>query len=320
MNAPARTTDFAPPAGAGTPPRLLDRVRAALRVRHYSLRTEDVYVAWIKRYIFFHQVRHPAEMGALQINQFLTDLAVRGRVAASTQNQAMCALLFLYQTVLERPVEDLGDVIRAYRPKRLPVVLTRAETQQVLKQLAGTYLLIGELLYGSGLRLIECLRLRIKDIDFGGAEIVVRQGKGNKDRRTMLPVCVMPALQAQIERVRGLHQRDLAAGGGRVWLPDALERKLPSAATDFLWQYVFPSARTSKDPRTVTDAARRSGVRKRATCHSFRHSFATHLLEDGYDIRTVQELLGHEDVSTTMIYTHVLNKGGRAVRSPLDRA
>jgi integron integrase len=315
------------------PPRLLDRLRETIGVRHYSLRTEEAYVHWVRRFIWFHNKRLPLEMGAAEINRFLTHLAVDGHVSASTQNQAFSALLFLYQQVLQVDPGRIAGVIRARRPRRLPVVLTRDEVHQVLQELEGTYRLIVQLLYGSGLRLLECLRLRVKDVDFARGEITVREGKGNKDRRTMLPATVQPPLQAHLERVRQLHQQDLQRGLGGVYLPDALDRKLPAAA-EWRWQYVFPSATLSIDPRSgerrrhhahegsvsraITQAVRRAGLTKRATAHSFRHSFATHLLEAGYDIRTVQELLGHEDVSTTMIYTHVLNKGGQGVRSPLD--
>jgi integron integrase len=316
------------------PPRLLDRVRAACRLRHYSLRTEEAYVAWIKRFILFHNKRHPLEMGAAEINAFLTDLAVVGRVSASTQNQAFSALLFLYQKVLEVDPGRIAGVVRAVRPKRLPVVLTREEVRRVIEQLDGTFALMARLLYGSGLRLLECLRLRVKDIDFGRGEITVRQGKGDKDRRTMLPTTVRADLSDHLRRVRLLHERDLSRGFGSVWLPEALERKFPNAAHEWAWQWVFPSAVLSVDPRTgikrrhhahegsvsraITQAVRRAGLTKHATSHSFRHSFATHLLEAGHDIRTVQELLGHADVSTTMIYTHVLNRGGCGVKSPLD--
>ncbi len=273
-------------------------------------------------------------MAEPEVNAFLTHLAVDRRVSASTQNQALAALLFLYEHVLGRPLDRLAGVVRANRPKRLPVVLTRPEVRRVLAELDGSYRLMGELMYGSGLRLLECLRLRVKDVDFDRGEITVRGGKGNKDRVTMLPDAVRPALTAHLRRVKELHERDLAAGFGRVFLPDALGRKFPAAAAEFRWQYVFPSAKLSVDPRggqtrrhhaheaavsrAVAAAVRRAGLTKRATSHSFRHSFATHLIEAGYDIRTVQELLGHEDVSTTMIYTHVLSRGGQGVRSPLD--
>ena len=316
------------------PPKLLDRVRHACRVRHYSIRTEDTYHDWVKRFILFHHKRHPVDMGAAEINQFLTFLAVEGHVSASTQNQAFCALLFLYRDVLQVEPGRIAGVIRANRPKRLPVVLTRAEVRRVLDQLADPYRLMGELMYGSGLRLLECLRLRVKDLDLDRKEITVREGKGNKDRRTMLPATVVPRLIAHLVEVRRLHDADLAKGYGSVYLPHALDRKLPGADREFWWQYVFPSRQWSRDPRTgavrrhhahegslgraVSEAVRAAGLTKRATSHSLRHSFATHLLEAGYDIRTVQELLGHEDVSTTMIYTHVLNKGGHGVTSPLD--
>jgi integron integrase len=332
MNAQLIPTAFA--AAQASQPRLLDRIREACRLRHYSIRTETVYVDWIKRYILFHHKRHPLEMGAAEINAFLTHLAVAGRVSASTQNQAFSALLFLYQKVLEVDPGRIAGVVRAVRPKRLPVVLTRDEVRRVIEQLDGTFALMVRLLYGSGLRLLECLRLRVKDIDFGRNEITVRQGKGDKDRRTMLPLSVKAELEAHLRRVRQLHERDLSRGFGSVWLPEALERKLPNASREWCWQWVFSSAVLSVDPRTgikrrhhahegsvsraITQAVRRAGLSKRATSHSFRHSFATHLLEAGYDIRTVQELLGHEDVSTTMIYTHVLNRGGRGVKSPLD--
>jgi integron integrase len=315
---------------------LLDRVRDACRVRHFSLRTEQAYAHWIVRYIFFHNKRHPLEMGASEINAFLTDLAVRGQVSASTQNQAFSALLFLYRVVLEVEPGRIAGVIRANRPKRLPVVLTRAEIDLVLAELHDPYRLLAQLLYGSGLRLLEALRLRVQDLDFARHEILVRHGKGGKDRRTLLPLALGPPLRTHLEGVRQLHQRELALGRGQVRLPEAFERKVPSATTDWRWQWVFPSATLSTDRRTgwrgrhhlhegtvsreISQAGRRARIGKRPTAHSLRHSFATHLLEAGYDIRTVQELLGHTNVETTMIYTHVLNKGGLGVRSPLDRA
>jgi integron integrase len=273
-------------------------------------------------------------MGAAEINQFLTHLAVDGKVSASTQTQALCGLLFLYRVVLEQEPGWLGEVIRAHRPKRLPVVLSRDEVTRVLAELEGTYRLIALLLYGSGLRLLEGLRLRVKDVDGGLNQIVVREGKGDKDRRTVLPAAIGAELRAHLEQVQQLHAQDLKAGFGQVYLPHALERKFPKAAGEWIWQYVFPSRQRSADPRSgavrrhhlhegsvareITQAVRKAGLQKRARSHSFRHSFATHLLEDGYDIRTIQELLGHENVETTMIYTHVLNRGGRGVKSPLD--
>ncbi|MCE9567086.1 MAG: integron integrase [Planctomycetes bacterium] len=312
----------------------MDRVRQACRVRHYSIRTEDAYADWAERFIRFHKIRHPDTMAEPEVNAFLTHLAVERNVAASTQNQALCALLFLYENVLGRPLNRIEGVIRANQPKRLPVVLTRPEVRLVLSKLDDTYRLMAQLMYGSGLRLLECLRLRVKDIDFAASEILVREGKGNKDRRTMLPAALRQPLRAHLDGVRLQHEKDLTAGFGRVFLPHALDRKLPNAAAEFIWQYVFPSAKISTDPRSgekrrhhahesaiskaITEAVRLAKLPKRATSHSFRHSFATHLLEDGYDIRTVQELLGHESVETTMIYTHVLNKGGYAVKSPLD--
>ena len=315
-------------------PKLLDRLRAACRVRHYSLRTEDAYHDWAKRFILFHNKRHPQEMAAPEIKAFLTHLAVEGHVTASTQNQAFSAILFLYKCVLEVDPGIIAGVIRAQRPKRLPGVLTKPEVQLVLRQLDGTYQPIAQLLYGSGLRLLESLRLRVKDLDFVRNELLVREGKGNKDRINMLPELLKPQLFEHLGKVQKLHAKDLASGFGTVYLPDALDRKLPNAAKEWKWQYVFPSSQFSVDPRSgakrrhhthegsvsreITAAVKRSGISKRATSHSFRHSFATHLLEAGYDIRTVQELLGHDDVSTTMIYTHVLNKGGRGVKSPLD--
>jgi len=324
-------------AGAlGTAPSgdLLDRGRQALRARHYSRRTEQAYLAWIMRFVAFHRGRAPDEMGEGEVNQFLTHLAVQGRVSASTQNQALAALLFLYGSVLRRPLGQIEGVVRARRPRRLPVVLSRQEVRTVLDGLDGTPGLVCALLYGSGLRLLECLRLRVKDIDFQRREITVRDGKGGKDRVTMLPAAVTAQLQAHLERVRRPHTRDLSRGLGRVPLPDALARKYPGADRQWAWQWVFPASSHYVDPQTgvrhrhhlhesvvqraVKEAVRRAGVTRPASCHSFRHSFATHLLEDGYDIRTVQELLGHKDVKTTMVYTHVLNRGGRGVRSPMD--
>jgi integron integrase len=321
--------------GAESPRRLLDRVRDAVRVRHYSRRTEDAYLGWIRRYVRFHAMRHPETMAEAEIAAFLTDLAVHGGVSSSTQNQALAALLFLHRDVLGHQLTWTEDVVRAKRPRRLPVVLARAEVREILLSLDGVHRIMAELLYGSGLRLVECLQLRVKDIDFGGNQIVVRGGKGAKDRVTMLPQRVQPALRTQLSRVRLLHDRDLAAGAGHAPMPDALARKYPGAATDLAWQFVFPARGTTLLPgphprrgrlhahesalqRAVKEAVRVAGITKRASCHTFRHSFATHLLESGYDIRTVQELLGHRDVATTMIYTHVLNKGGRGVTSPAD--
>ena len=316
-------------------PKLLDQVRGKIRLKHYSIRTEQAYVDWIKRFILHFDKRHPRELGAAEVEAFLTHLAVAGNVAAATQNQAKSALLFLYREVLETELPWLDNVERARTPKRLPVVLTREEVQGVLGRLTGTHWLIASLLYGAGLRIMEGLRLRVKDVEFSRREILVRDGKGFKDRVTMLPAALAAPLAEHLERVKALHGRDLAAGRGAVYLPYALERKYPGAARDWAWQYVFPSANLSADPRTgierrhhlqdqavqraMRQAVRDAGVNKPATPHTLRHSFATHLLEGGYDIRTVQELLGHADVSTTMIYTHVLNKGGRGVTSPLDR-
>lgn len=318
-----------------TAPRLMDRMREELRSRHYSRRTEKVYCLWVRRFIFFHECRHPDDMGAAEINAFLTHLAVEAKVSASTQTQALSALLFLYRRVLGREVGGLGEVVRARKPKRLPVVMTPAEVRAVLTELEGDKRLMASLMYGAGLRLTECLRLRVQDLDFARNEITVRDGKGGKDRVTMLPEALKPTLRQQLKRVRAVHERDLADGWGCVQLPDALDRKYPSASTDWCWQWVFPQERRWRNARTaeegrhhvhatilqraVREAVRRAGLAKHAGCHTLRHSFATHLLETGYDIRTIQELLGHKDVTTTMIYTHVLNKGGRGVRSPLDR-
>ena len=316
-------------------PRLLDRVRDAIRARHYSRRTEKAYVGWIKRYIFFHAKRHPVDMGAPEVARFLTSLAIDGRVAASTQNQALNALLFLYRVVLEVDLPWLNEVVRARRPESLPTVLTRDEVRRVLEHLEGTPRLMVLLLYGAGLRLLECAQLRIKDVDFAANQLVVRSGKGAKDRVTMLPTAAKTRLLAQIEAVRRQHRVDLEAGAGWVAVHDALARKYPNAGRELGWQWVFPATRHYVDrltsqrrrhhlhesivQRAVKRALRQAGVFKHASCHTFRHSFATHLLEDGHDIRTVQELLGHRDVSTTMIYTSVLNRGPSAARSPVDR-
>lgn len=315
-------------------PRLLDQVRAAARVHHLSLRTEQAYVGWVRRYVRFHGLRHPAELGAEEVGAFLSHLATERNVAASTQNQALAALLFLYRAVLQQPLPRIEGIKAARRPARIPTVLRRDEVRAVLRELDGTMAIVGALLYGAGLRLMDALRLRIKDVDLELRTLTIREGKGAKDRITILPDTVIPSLRQHLERVRTLHQRDIAAGHGEVYLPHALARKYPNASRSWQWQYVFPAPRLSVDPRSgvvrrhhlsrsavqkaVTAAVRSARIEKRASCHTLRHSFATHLLEDGYDIRTVQELLGHQDVRTTMIYTHVLNRGGRAVRSPLD--
>ncbi len=326
-------------------PKLLDQMRDALRIKHYSYRTEQAYLDWAKRYILFHGKRHPAEMGAPEIQQFLAHLAGEKRVSASTQNQALSALLFLYREVLHI---DLDPILlsTAKHPEHIPTVLTPQEVRLVLNHLTGTWKLMAQLLYGSGLRLMECVRLRVKDLDFEYKTVLVRDGKGEKDRVTPLPDSIVPDLRRQIERVRLLHEEDLAAGDGEVYLPYALAEKYPNAARELGWQYLFPAARRSIDPltlpspsgrgaggegkehrhhvdpsglqRAVRQAAQQAGLTKRVTCHTFRHSFATHLLQNGYDIRTVQEILGHKDVRTTLIYTHVLQRGGLAVHSPLD--
>ena len=316
-------------------PRLLDQVRGKIRLKHYSIRTEQAYVDWIKRFVLHFDKRHPSEMGAREVEAFLTHLAVQGRVAASTQNQAKAALLFLYREVLEQDLPWLANVEQAKSPTRLPVVLTQEEAQAVLSRLAGTHWLVAGLLYGSGLRIMEALRLRVKDVEFTRGEILVRDGKGFKDRVTMLPAMLADPLKAHLKQVKALHDQDVEEGFGEVYLPYALDRKYPNAAREWGWQYVFPSKNRSVDPRTgvvrrhhvqdqaiqraIRQAVRDAGLVKPATPHTLRHSFATHLLTNGYDIRTVQELLGHKDVATTMIYTHVLNKGGRGVTSPLDR-
>jgi len=328
------STSTGTPASPAQGAKLMTRVRAAIRARHYSYRTEQAYVHWIKRFILFHRLRHPQDLGETEVTAFLNHLAGRG-VAAATQNQALSALLFLYKGVLATPLDWLSGLVRAKRPARVPTVLTVREAQQLLSGLEGSKWLMASLLYGAGLRLRECLKLRVKDIDFEYRQIVVRDGKGAKDRVTMLPTALIGPLKAHLARVRELHDRDIAAGYGDVELPDAISRKYPRAAYEWGWKFVFPAHRYSRDPRSgivrrhhvyedvliraVKQAARAAGIAKHVSCHTLRHSFATHLLESGYDIRTVQELLGHADVSTTMIYTHVLNKGGRGVKSPLDR-
>lgn len=315
-------------------PRLLDRVRQALRVRHYSPRTEKAYVRWIIRFIFFHGKRHPGEMGPKEVEQFLSHLATVGRVSASTQNQALSALLFLYKQVLGRELGLMSNLVWAKRPVRLPLVLSREEVAAILSRLHKTPWVMVSLLYGAGLRLLECCRLRVKDVDFARNEITVRDGKGRKDRVTLLPTKLKEPLACHIERRRRLHQEDLDRGAGSVELPDALEVKYPRAAGEWPWQWIFPATRFYLDretgklrrhhlhesviQRAMKEAVREAGVPKPASPHTMRHSFATHLLESGYDIRTIQELLGHRDVATTMIYTHVLNRGPRGVRSPLD--
>jgi integron integrase len=332
-----------PPSRAWTPivdagsrePRLLDRVRLAIRSRHYSLRTEEAYVAWVRRFVLFHAKRHPQAMGETEINAFLSDLAVRRKVAASTQNQALSALLFLYGAILNKPQPCLEGVVRARRPVHLPTVMTRAEVKRVLGRLAGTPKLIATLLYGTGMRLLECLRLRVKDLDFARNQIVVRDAKGQKDRLVPFPMVVRPSLVTWLAGVRRWYDADRAEDLPGTYLPDALARKFPTAPFEWGWQWAFPASAVSSDPasgivrrhhlhersvqRAVREAVREAGIRKPVSCHTFRHSFATQLIEDGYDIRTVQELLGHSSVTTTMIYTHVLNRaGGKGVKSPAD--
>jgi len=315
-------------------PKLLDVVRGKIRLKHYSIRTEQAYVDWVKRFILHFDKQHPKDLGAHHVEQFLTHLAVKSKVSASTQNQAKSALLFLYKEVLGLELPWLDDVEQAKAPKRLPVVLTKEEVKSILDQLEGTNHLIVSLLYGTGMRILEALRLRVKDIDFSRKEILIRDGKGYKDRVTMLPASLVEPLKQHLLKVQSLHEQDLAAGFGEVFMPMALDKKYPNGGRSWSWQYVFPSVKLSIDPksnktrrhhtdektiqRAVKKAVKLSGITKLGTPHTLRHSFATHLLESGYDIRTVQELLGHSDVSTTMIYTHVLNKGGRGVSSPLD--
>ncbi|MFQ3585646.1 MAG: integron integrase [Cyanobacteriota bacterium] len=316
------------------PRKLLEQVSDALRVKHYSYQTEKSYLLWIRRFILFHHKRHPREMGGEEINAFLTHLAVDGKVAASTQNQALSALLFLYREVLHLELDLDLDAVRAKRSRYLPTVLTPEEVKAVIVHLSGIHRLVVQMLYGSGLRLAEAQQLRVKDVDFGQRQLAIRNSKGMESRLTMLPETLVEPLQEHLLWVKRQHQQDLEQGYGSVYLPFALERKYPNAEREWIWQYVFPAERLSEDPRSditrrhhlhesglqraIKQAVQKTGIPKRVSCHTFRHSFATHLLQNGYDIRTVQELLGHKDVKTTMIYTHVLNKGGRGVRSPLD--
>jgi integron integrase len=316
------------------PKKLLEQVRDIIRIKHYSYKTEKSYLSWIKRYILFHNKRHPREMGAQEIEDFLTYLAVKENVAASTQNQALSAVLFLYKEVLRQELDLQVDAVRAKQSRYIPTVLSREEVLEIINNLSGVYQLLVKLLYGTGLRQTECLQLRVKDLDFAQRQVVVRDGKGMESRVTMLPASLIEDLRFHLQLVKRTHQQDLEKGYGSVYLPFALERKYKNADRDWVWQYVFPSDRISSDPRSgivrrhhlhenglqkaLKQAVRMAGISKRVSCHTFRHSFATQLLQNGYDIRTVQELLGHKDVKTTMIYTHVLNRGGRGVRSPLD--
>lgn len=315
-------------------PKLMQLVSAKIRLKHYSIRTEEAYTGWIKRFILFHNKQHPRYLKAYQIEQFLNYLAIQQNVSASTQNQALSSIIFLYRDVLGMEIPDLENISRAKKPKKLPVVLTQDEIKQLLAQLDGTIWLITSLLYGSGMRLLECLRLRITDIDLEKQQIIIRDGKGQKDRITMLPKSLVQPLVIHLEKMNSLHIQALKKGYGTVYLPYALEKKYPNANQEWPWQYVFPAKYPSIDPRTginqrhhineqviqraIKNALPAANIYKAASCHSLRHSFATHLLESGYDIRTIQELLGHQDISTTMIYTHVLNKGGKGVISPLD--
>ena len=314
--------------------KLLDQVRITLRTNHYSRKTEESYVSWIKRFVLFNNKRHPNELSEGEIKKYLEYLAVKQHVSSSTQNQALCAIIFLYKRVLKKKLGDFGELIWAKKSKRLPVILAQEEIKKLLAQLSGTYWIMANLLYGSGLRLNECLQLRVKDIDFIYNQVTIRDPKGDKDRVTMLPERVIDPLKKHLEKVRRLHERDIQKGYGRVHLPNALVRKYPNADKEWGWQYIFPSAQLAIDPedgvlrrhhiyetvlqKAVKEAVRKAGIVKPASCHTLRHSFATQLLQSGYDIRTVQELLGHRDVKTTMIYTHVLKKGGLGVRSPAD--
>ncbi len=314
--------------------KLLNEVHKAMRIKHLSKRTEEVYIKWIKRFVYFHKKRHPAEMGEQEIRQFISHLALNRNVASSTQNQALSALLFLYRHVLQKELPYIENILWAKKPKKLPVVFTRQEVKKVLSHMYGTPKLMATILYGSGLRLMECMELRVKDIDFESNQIIVRDGKGNKDRITLLPLKIKEPLAFHLKKVKLLHEEDLREGHGEVSLPYALARKYPNAPKEWSWQYVFPSRGKSIDPTSekttrkhadrtflqscVKLAIRKSGISKNGSCHTFRHSFATHLLEDGCDIRQVQELLGHNDLKTTMIYTHVLNRGAMGVKSPLD--
>jgi len=314
--------------------KILDRVRTALRVRHYSYSTEKTYVHWITKFVHFHGVRHPMEMEEKEISTFINHLAVNEKVSSSTQNQALCALVFLYKHVLKKELGDFEELVWAKKSKHVPVVFTREEVQGIMEKLDGSYWIMAMLLYGSGLRLHECLHLRVKDLDFHYSQIMILDAKGGKDRFVPFPQKLKEPLKSHLEKVKKLHEKDIKDGYGSVYLPNALDRKYPNAPKEWGWQYVFPSHFTSEDPRSgirrrhhlhasvlqkaVKSAIRKAGIFKHAGCHNLRHSFATHLLEDGYDIRTVQELLGHNDVKTTMIYTHVLNKGGLAVKSPAD--
>ena len=316
------------------PQKLLDQVREVIRLKHYAYRTEQTYVNWIKRFILFHNKRHPIEMGSDEVETYISYLANERQVAASTQNQALSAIIFLYRYVLQKEIIIASDIIRPVRPARLPTVLSHQEAMLVISKMSGTPKLVTQLLYGSGLRITECLRLRIKDLDFANHQIIVRDGKGENDRATILPDALVSSLKSQVEIARLFHQRDLKEGFDEVSLPYALDKKYPNASREFSWQYVFPSHNRSVDPvskhtkrhhldvsvvqKAVRQAVLSAGLNKPVSPHTFRHSFATHLLEMGYDIRTVQELLGHKDVKTTMIYTHVLNRGSKAVRSPLD--
>jgi integron integrase len=316
------------------PPKLLDQVRHILRTKHYAIRTEEAYIYWVRRFILFHHKQHPQTMSSPEIEAFLTALAVEGQVSAATQNQALSALLFLYRQVLRQELSGPIDAVRAKKSQRLPTVLSRSEINRLLEQLTEPHQLMAQLMYGSGLRLMETMRLRVKDVDFEQHQIIVRDGKGGKDRDTLLPDSLIPLLQRQLRYAKALHHNDLERGYGQIYLPFALERKYPNAGREWVWQYLFPSHKLSADPRTrqvrrhhldetgvqkvVSAAARVAGIPKPVGCHTLRHTFATHLLEAGYDSRTIQELLGHKSLQTTMIYTHVIKRGGLAVRSPLD--